>query len=247
MTSIYDIDFADINSFLTDNDIVIPKNKIKAYQLAQEGIVSGLFQNYSDIIIDWIIAHNLYNDKIELKTYKLSEINNMSDSRLKGLYMLLSNNEEIPDKVTMKKSIINILKFLHKLDFEYDQPIAKSSIKSSTLPTINPEIKVGDVGTYTRGGRVGRQYWDGFVVTKIITPGKKVEVKFDIPIRIGKEEYIQIENPNGPGWIRYLPKNSDIRILEYRRPGRWMFKGVPAKDMSGSISFGEKRTEIEQG
>lgn len=109
------------------------------------------------------------------------------------------------------------------------------------------QIKVGDVGTYTKGGRYGRTYWDGFIVTKILSLGKKIEVEFDNPIRVGKEEMEQIDNPDGFGWINFIPEKNKFRVLEYRKPGRWMFKGVTAKDTFGSISFGEKKTEIEQG
>lgn len=113
---------------------------------------------------------------------------------------------------------------------------------------IETHVKVGDVGTYERGGKYGRTYWDGFVVTKVINP-KKIEVEFDEPIRVGKEEMQSKPAPNGGGYavIWYIPEENKYRTLEYRRPGKWMFKGVQAKDMFGFITLGEKRTEIEQG
>lgn len=109
------------------------------------------------------------------------------------------------------------------------------------------QVQIGDVGTYTRGGQYGRQYWTGFTVIRVLTPGKTIEVQFDEPILIGKEESSQKLALNGIGWIHYIPEENKIRTLEYRRPGRWMFKEVLAKDMYGSISMGERRTEIEQG
>jgi hypothetical protein len=113
----------------------------------------------------------------------------------------------------------------------------------------NPsEIQVGDVGTYTRGGQYGRQYWDGFTVTKIVTVGKKIEVEFDKPILVGDEKALSKPVPGSDYLvIWYTPEEYKYRTLEYRRPGKWMFKGVPAKKLFGSISMGEKRTEIEQG
>lgn len=54
MTSINDIEFADIKSFLINNDInpTILGNKDKIYQFIENGILSERFQNFSDVIID---------------------------------------------------------------------------------------------------------------------------------------------------------------------------------------------------
>lgn len=109
------------------------------------------------------------------------------------------------------------------------------------------EIVVNDVGTYTTGGRYGRTYWKGFVVTEVITPGKKIKIELDVPILIGEETMTQIDNPDGYGWITFIPESNKTRILEYRRPGRWMFKGETAKNRKGEISFGEKKTGAEEG
>lgn len=109
---------------------------------------------------------------------------------------------------------------------------------------INMQVNVGDVGTYTRGGQYGRKYWDGFVVTKIISP-RSVEVEFDKPILLADEEPISIAGEVGV--IYQIPEERKIRILEYRRPGRWMFKGIPANKMSGHIYMGEKKTGAEEG
>jgi hypothetical protein len=121
----------------------------------------------------------------------------------------------------------------------------EKSIHNITPDEVHAIIKIGDVGTYTKGGQYGRAYWYGFTVTKIIS-SKKVEVQFDCAILIGKEEVSRKELPNG-FYNYFIPEENKFRTLEYRKPGRWMFKGVPAKDMFGSISFGEKRIELEQG
>jgi hypothetical protein len=111
------------------------------------------------------------------------------------------------------------------------------------------QIKVGDVGTYTTGGRVGREYWDGFVVTEIIKPGKSIRVTFDRPILVGKEELIATPvYPDRPVPVtHHIPEENKYRILQYRKPGRWMFKGVSARNMSGRITMGTKRTGAEEG
>lgn len=108
------------------------------------------------------------------------------------------------------------------------------------------QIKVGNVGTYSTGGKVGREYWNGFEVIEIISPGKSIRVAFDDPLLIGKEEPVAVPDLNNT--VRYyIPEEYKFRILQYRRPGKWMFKGVPAKDMHGSITIGTKRTGGEEG
>lgn len=69
---------------------------------------------------------NLINDNVKIRTYKLSEIESMSDNQLSELYKILSNGEEIADRFFREKSIINILKFTHKLLFD--------RINLSTIP-----------------------------------------------------------------------------------------------------------------
>lgn len=68
----------------------------------------------------------------------------------------------------------------------------------------------------------------------ILSPGKTIEVEFDNPILVSLDEIIH------QGAI--IPERNKYKILEYIRPGRWMFKGVSSRDMEGVISMGEKRT-----
>jgi hypothetical protein len=117
-----------------------------------------------------------------------------------------------------------------------------------SIPVPNPnDVRVGDVGTFTVGGRVGRAHWYGFTVTKVVKPGKTIEVEFDTPVLVGKEQLITTPGINGIGWTHSKPPQSKYRTLQYRNPGRWMFKGVPAKDMNGTITMGQKITGSEQG
>jgi hypothetical protein len=103
----------------------------------------------------------------------------------------------------------------------------------------------GDVGTWYRGGHVGRAYWDGFTIIEVISP-KRLRVEFDKPILIGDEQ-LTATPAEGGGWYYSTPPENKIRVLEFRRPGKWMFQGVPAKKMHGHIKLGEKKTGAEEG
>lgn len=120
MTSIRDVNFSDIRSLLINNNIAVPfqRNKEEFYPIAEDLIISGKAQYFPDSIIDWIIAKNFLEEGREIKTYREAEINELSDKDLRNLYKFLSNGEQIEDKEARKKSVLNILRFLHKLQYE---------------------------------------------------------------------------------------------------------------------------------
>jgi len=93
-------------------------------------------------------------------------------------------------------------------------------------------VQVGSVGTLTVGGQVGRAYWTGFVVKQVLKPGKQVVIVWDSPVRLSTV---------------YDTPSVVESVLEYRRPGRWLPKGVTYKNMNGSISFGNRVNGYEQG
>lgn len=109
MTSITDIPFDDIKDFLLQNDIKIPINKEKAYNIAKDLIINNKAKYYPDSIIDWIIAYNFSQSAIEIPVYTLTEINTMSQEELDDLATILQSDNN------SKESIINILSYLHKL------------------------------------------------------------------------------------------------------------------------------------
>lgn len=88
-------------------------------------------------------------------------------------------------------------------------------------------IRVGDTGSYVVSENNGTMNCENFVVTKILSIGKTLEIQFDHPINIG----------NSPG-IR-----TDIKIIEYRSSGQWIFKGVHAKNFKNKyISVHDEST-----
>ena len=190
-----------------------------------------------------IIVHTAYRPVIN-EYVRISGIN--------GEYIIDTIENETPYNSVLIKSVNNNL--LSRLiiingkwqvegyNTAHDITFNKFSKHLTTLTTRGfiddpNQVKVGDVGTYTKGGRVGREYWDGFDVIEVIKPGKSVRVLFDRPISIGNEDFIQIPDT----------EENRFRILEYRRPGRWMFKGVTAKNTSGSIRMGIKKIGGEEG
>lgn len=120
MASIRDVEFEDIKTLLINNDIAVPRHEKpdRFYKLAEDGLLIGKFINVPNVIIDWIIARNLINDKVKVRMYKQSEIEAMSDNEIRKLYRFLSKDDELIDVIEMKKSVLNTLKFLHKLQFD---------------------------------------------------------------------------------------------------------------------------------
>ncbi len=79
----------------------------------------------------------------------------------------------------------------------------------------------------------------GFTIRRILTQGKMIEVEFDNPILVTNDEIIR------QSYI--IPESKKFRILQYRSPGIWRFKGVSEPDMEGYISMGEKLTSSKDG
>lgn len=118
MTSIIDVPLEDIKSFLKNNNIKIFVKDKDDYAKAFDLIVNGKGVGYPDSIIDWIIAHNLANSDKEIKHYTRGEIDLMNDKELQKL----ADSLEIYDSPNVKQSVINVLKYLHKLDISIVHP-----------------------------------------------------------------------------------------------------------------------------
>lgn len=145
MTSINNVDINDIKVLLNSNGIKVPSyaSERYLYKVAETGILGSRFDNYQDVIIDWIIAKNLVDSKVNIKIYKLSEVNNLSDDQLGELYQELSGEGRMDDVISMEKSVINILKFSDKLQYDeaglYSLPedVFFEILRNSDLDVIN--------------------------------------------------------------------------------------------------------------
>lgn len=111
MSDIYDVPYEDIINFLEDNGQKIPKNKDKAYEVAEILIRDKKSKNYPTSMIEWMLAYNSMDKNITM--YTLYDINNMNESQIDELA------NELEMKNNNKDNIINILRYMNKiLDYE---------------------------------------------------------------------------------------------------------------------------------
>jgi hypothetical protein len=118
MTSITDVPLEDIKLFLTKNNVKIPTNNKSIYDTAFSMIITGKGNYYPDSLIDWIIAHNLLNEGKDIRIYTRGEIDLLPPRELKKL----SNFLDIYESNNLKRSVINVLKYLKKLDISIVHP-----------------------------------------------------------------------------------------------------------------------------
>ena len=111
MTDIKDIPIHDIELFLKKNGAKFNKNTAysDAFKLMKKGT-----NYYTDSIIEWMTAFNLLKLKIDIPLYSKYEILDMSNTELQSLANLLGM------KTININHIINILKYLHKLENDND-------------------------------------------------------------------------------------------------------------------------------
>ncbi len=132
MTSIYDIPYNDIKIFLLANNINF-KNKDEAYDIAKNLLSNKQSKGHTTSIIEWIMAHNLLINKINIPSYTVIEIDDMSQDDINELSKLLNM------KGNNINNIKNILRYLHKL---YLLPLPElNEIISSNLA----ELEIGEI------------------------------------------------------------------------------------------------------
>lgn len=112
MTSITDVPLEDIKLFLTKNNVKVPTSNKSIYDTAFNLIIEGKANYYPDSLVDWIIAYNLSNEGRNIRTYTRGEINLMNDEEL----LDLANFLDIYESNNLKQSVINVLRYLKKLD-----------------------------------------------------------------------------------------------------------------------------------
>lgn len=100
------------------------ENKNDAYDKALFLLKDRNTIGHTISIIEWLMAHNLLIRKVNINNYNISQINKMSQNEINNLAKLLNM------KGNKKENIVNILKFLHKLDEE----------NTTLLPEINDII-----------------------------------------------------------------------------------------------------------
>jgi len=110
MSDIRDIPIDDIKEFLSINkekiSVLKDKNYDKAWDIIQKNTTT--FKPIS--IIEWAKAHNLIKKNIDVPRYSISAIKELSHEDLSNL------SKTLDMKTTNIDNIINILKYMHKLD-----------------------------------------------------------------------------------------------------------------------------------
>ena len=109
MTTIRDIPYEDIKIFLDANNKNI-RDKDDAYDQALKLLKNKKAVGHTTNIVEWMIAHNLLINNIDVPYYTTKEIDYMSQSEINRLAKKLTM------KSNNKDNIINILRYLHKLE-----------------------------------------------------------------------------------------------------------------------------------
>ena len=123
MTSIYDVPYEDIQKFLLANNENI-RNQNDAYDVALELLKDKKVKGHTTSIIEWMMAHNLLINNLDIPIYSTYEIDNMSQIEINKLAKLLTM------KGNNLNNIKNILRYLNKLNDD----------KEFLLPDINDVI-----------------------------------------------------------------------------------------------------------
>jgi len=111
MTSIYDVPYEDIEKFLLANNKNW-NNENEAYETSFDLLKNKNVRGHTTRIIEWMIAHNLLVNKINIPHFTIDEIDNMTQNEINKLAKLLTM------KGNNVNNIKNILRYLHKLDEE---------------------------------------------------------------------------------------------------------------------------------
>ena len=139
MTSIYDIPYEDIKEFLLANNKNF-QNKNDAYKRASVLLKDKKARGHTVSIIEWMIAHNLFVNKVDIPNYTIYHINNMSQKEINDLAKLLTMNGNNIENVK------NILKYLHKLN----DVVLVNDIQDVILQNLQKieeqeRLKIGDI------------------------------------------------------------------------------------------------------
>jgi hypothetical protein len=108
MTSIYDLPFEDIQKFLAANNVNYEDER-DAYNKTLKLLKNKNSIGHTTHIIEWMIAHNLLFNKVNIPSFSSYEIENMSQSQINDLSRLLTMKGNNID------NIINILRYMDKL------------------------------------------------------------------------------------------------------------------------------------
>lgn len=195
MTSIRDIPYKDIKIFLKANNKTF-KDENDAYDKALILLKDKKAVGHTMSIIEWMIAHNLLKNKIDVPHYTTRKINRMSQYDINQLAKLLTmqgNNLE---------NIKNILRYLHKLDkldillpgnIPRDVIFGDEIVVMALIDIYEEYPTAGSITQYIKAN-----HKSDFDVDEIIYPNNKLNILF----QIGEDEdnFIEIKAHNNEGF-----------------------------------------------
>ena len=138
MTSIYDIPYKDIEIFLRANGKKLTKNKDDDYENAFILLKNKNSKGHTIKIIEWMKAYNLFINNVNIPSYSIYEIDNMTSTEINSL----------AKKLTMKgndrDNIKNILRYLNKLN-EYNDESIYDTMLPEIIRRIALNLKYNDI------------------------------------------------------------------------------------------------------
>lgn len=233
MSSIKDVSLYDIELFLSKNGIKVPYNNDEKYKLAFN-LIKNLQEYYPSSLVEWLYAYNLLKSKVNIPTYKKSTVLNLSEEELFKLSKLLNM------KTINKNHIINILRYLHKLeDDTVSTLVGNLDVDILLLEAIdNKTLNSLEVNSYTQKILNSQDFWkkrlerrlglfsdqknlDYKFITKFLDNDKSFIKNYNDALRLYNEnpsnkkfsQIIKIIKENNIKIHPDLLMNSDVNIL----------------------------------
>jgi hypothetical protein len=182
MTSIQDIPYEDILKFLDTNDEDFT-NKDDAYNRALKLLKNKNTKGHTTRIIEWMMAHNLLINNVDVPNYTVYQIDNMNQREINDLAKLLGmsgNNKE---------NIKNILRYLNKLNYvdlftETNKPNYKNLTEKEIDVLFRSRFENKGKNAYIENETLAKYYELKYIdLSKIL---KNIEAKTDLSIDVIK-------------------------------------------------------------
>ena len=136
MADIRDVDVFELDDFLLINNVKT-NNDNETYEMAFN-LMKNENTNYNNVsinIIQWMLAYNALQNKLDIPSYSISQIKNLKHDDFDNLYISLGLIKSNIDNV------IKILRYMHKLkgselDFEINTDLYSNLLITSDFQTI---------------------------------------------------------------------------------------------------------------
>jgi len=126
MTDIRDVPYEDIQEFLKANKKIY-KNENDAYNKVLILLKNKNAIGHTTSIVEWIIAHNLIKNKVNIPNFTIYQIDNMHEFQIDELVKILTMSSNNRDNIK------NILRYMNKLSMLPEHPDVKPLILNTIL------------------------------------------------------------------------------------------------------------------